>query len=254
MIWAVASIIAVGVFWLGIAIARFNLRSRAARSATALISKDEREEIFRLVEKIGTATSKGSIGILSRPLRPTGSFSVILPDEVDSFPWSGMAVTASVETDRLGWSISFDLSQADRTKEKTSENYIRWLKVPAKLEANGKRSASIYSVDRYLHLSNELRIRANALHPKDPRLFVAYLLSVDGRHPLAEPFDSLRCGLPPAWIQSARFHKCVVCSQPMRLIVQVPGFLLGSRQAEGCFYLFGCPNHPDETAQDEDWG
>lgn len=254
MFWAVVSILVVGLCWFGIALVQSSLKSRAARSAMALVSTDEREELFRLIEKIGTAPSKGSIGIFSREHRPTGSFSVVLPDDIDGFPWSGIAVTASVEIDRSGRSIHFNLSQADRFKEDSNKNHIRWLKVPATLQANGKRSASIYSVNRYLHLSNELRIRASELHPKDPGLFIAYLLSVDGRHPAAEPFDSLRCGLPPAWIQGARFHKCPVCSQPMRLILQVPGFMLGSRQAEGNFYLFGCPSHPHETAQDEDWG
>jgi hypothetical protein len=253
MIWVVASLVAIGMSWLGIAVVRYNLKRRAARLAAASISEDRCEEVFQLIEDIGTAPSKGSIGIFSSRPRPPGTLHVKLPNHIESFAWAGMVVIVSVKAEQSGWSISFDLSTADAAISEARKEHVRWLKVPAKFHGNKGRSASIYSVDRYLHFSEELRIQANALHPEDPGLMMAYLLSVDGHYPNAEPFSSLRCGLHPAWIQGPRFHKCTICSRTMRLVLQVPGFLLGGRQSDGCFYLFGCQSHPNETATDEDW-
>lgn len=254
MLWAVGLFLAILGLWLGIEIVRHGVAQRAARSAVASIPSSEREELFRLVEGLGTAPSRGSIGIFANGFRPDGKLTVMLPDGIDDFPWRGMVATFEVQRDRSGDGVTIVLSEAQRNKPNTAGETIRWVRIPAMFQANGKRITSIYSPDRYLSMSEELRRRASALHAKNPSLGVAYLLSVDGRHPVSEPFASLRCGLPPSWLQSPRFHKCDTCSQPMRLILQVPGFLLGSRQAEGCFYLFGCRSHPQVIAQDEDWG
>jgi hypothetical protein len=116
------------------------------------------------------------------------------------------------------------------------------------------RVQNVFSLDRYIKLSPALRNKLNDLHPKNPKKLLAQILSVDRRYASLEPFDQLRCGLSAAWIQSPRFHKCPVCRRPMRLILQAPGALLGSRVAEGCFYFFGCPSHMDETITDVDWG
>jgi len=255
MLWIIfAIVLAAGLTWLAIAIIRYTRELRAIRAVASTISKDELDQIFELIERIGTASCRGYIGIFGSAREPNGHLQVALPNDLADFPWAGNAVEVRAAAQRSMPPVEFNIHEPTAHAETGDDPTIRWLAVPTILVGQQKRVQNVFSHERYMRLSPMLRDKLNKLYPKNPKLLLAQILSADGRHPSSEPFDQIRCGLSAAWIQSPRFHKCPVCRRPMRLVLQVPGALLRSRVAEGCFYLFGCPSHADQIITDEDWG
>lgn len=255
MLWMIFAIVLAGVLgWLAVVMIRHSRELKAVRAVASALSETEYEQILNMIEQIATAPCKGYIGLF-RDLRERNRYlSVTLPQNLADFPWGGRTVEVVAAANKSEPAVKFNVHERSAHAESSDEPAVRWLAVPTIWVGQQKRAQSVFSLDRYIHLSPALRDKLNKLHPKNPKLLLAQLLSVERRYTSSEPFDQLRCGLSAAWIQSPRFHKCPVCRRPMRLILQAPGALLRSRVAEGCFYLFGCPSHADQTITDEDWG
>lgn len=255
MEWIVIAVpVAAGLAWLAVGILRYNLERRTVRSLADAMPPKQRERIFALVEAIGTSPSKGYIGVMRDAPEPSGRLRLRLPDGLADFPWGGMAVDVLAADREAPSPVEFSLSSQTVAAQSSDEQPIRWVAVPFITAGENERGQSVFSIDRYVRLSRALAGELNELYAKNPQALLAQLLSADGRLSAAEPFDQLRCGVSAAWIQSPRFHKCPTCRRPMRLIIQVPGALLGRRLAEGSFYHFGCPTHPDQSITEADWG
>jgi hypothetical protein len=255
MLWIIfAILLAASLSWLAIVMIRHTRELKAVRAVASTLSKDELDQIFDLIERIGTASCRGCIGIFGNVCEPNGHLRVMLPNDLADFPWGGKAVEVRAAAKKSMPPVEFDIHEPTARAEAGDEPTIRWLAVPAISVGQQKRVQNVFSHERYIRLSPALGDKLNKLYPKDSKLLLAQILSVDGLHTSSEPFDQMRCGLSAAWIQAPRFHKCPVCRRPMRLVLQVPGALLRTRIAEGCFYLFGCPSHADQIVTDEDWG
>jgi len=239
---------------LGILVAVGRVQHAAKVQAVLSMPEETRQEIITLVERIGNAPSRGYIGLLDRQRTKGAELDLYLPLIEPDFPWSGSHIRVTLNDRKASDPVQFQVSNLTAGREERSAEEVCWLAVPAIATGKKKRIESVYSLDRYMKLSPLLSAKLSELYPRDPTGFLSLLLSVDGSNDLREPSDSLRCGLPPAWIQSSRFHKCDLCKRPMRLILQVPSFLFDRNYHDnGAFYLFGCPSHPDQTVHDQDW-
>lgn len=246
-------VLAAGLTWLAVLIIRNHHEQQLAKAVIAALADAELEEIYGLIERIGTAPSKGYVGLVRGSPKSARRLTVVLPDGIEDFPWYGrivQVVTASGGRPP----VEFRMHESADPEETSDDAVYRWLAIPVITVGQKKRMQNVFSLNRYMGLSAALRDRLTQLHAANPELLLALLLSADGRCASFEPDTQMRCGLTPAWIQSPRFHKCPTCRRPMRMILQVPGLLLGARLAEGCFYLFGCSSHVDQTVTDEDWG
>lgn len=253
MLWVILAIVLVGATWLAILIVRNHREWKKAKGVVDALSERELEKIRVLIEQIGTVPSKGYVGLVRASRETAGRLSVTLPDDLADFPWRGKVVEA-VAAPGKSEPVEFSIHEPPAQRGADEQPVFRWLAIPVIRVGQKQRAQNVFALDRYVSLSTPLRETLNELHPENPKLLLSLILSADGQHHSSEPFDQLRCGLPAGWIQSPRFHKCPACRRPMRLILQVPGALLKSRVAEGCFYLFGCPSHPDQTVTDQDWG
>lgn len=248
-----ASVLSFAAIWLCTVIILFNLKRRAIRTAAEALSGEDVEHVLSLIERIGDCPSQGHIGVVRHPVPAEKSRIFILPRPDPAFPWGGLAIRVSKAAGRGGPPVNFQIEH-DLPEGLPDDEVIRWLAVPRMLTGKGNRRQNVFAPDRYLKLSPPLREQLEKLYPEDPRALLSCLLTVTQSIEGVEPFNQLRCGLPPGWIQRPRFHKCPNCRRPLRLIVQVPGSLLSSRLAEGTFYFLGCPTHPAETVTDQDWG
>ena len=252
MLWLFLIPIAVGLTWLALIIFQERSKQSAAKAAAASLSERERSEIISFIEGLGRVQSRGFVGLLARGRDRSEELVLTLPSVLSDFPWCGQTLHISANDKKCPEPVAYRLEKPSETSHEGEDVY--WMAVPA-IERGAKgRVESIYSNERYLKGSAELRERLEAFETAQAVDILSYLLSVDGEIAAREPFDSLRCGLPPSWIQSGRFHKCELCKQPMRLILQTPSFLF-SRQFHdnGALYLFGCPSHPEQLKQDQDW-
>lgn len=239
---------------LGILVAVGRIKHAAKVQAVLSMPEETRQEIIALVERIGNAPSRGYIGLLDRQRTKGAELNLYLPLIEPDFPWSGAHVQVTLNDRKASDPVRFQVSNLTADQEEPSPEKVSWLAVPAIATGKKKRIVSVYSLERYMKLSPLLSAKLSELYPSDPTGFLSLILSVDGHNHLMEPPDSLRCGLSPAWIQSSRFHKCNLCKRPMRLVLQVPSFLFDRNYHDnGAFYLLGCPSHPDQTIQDQDW-
>ena len=248
-----AFVLASVVVWLCTAIILFNLKRRAIQAAAKALSQEDFEKVVTLIERIGEFPSQGHIGVVRHPVPTESSQIIILPRSDPAFPWGGYAICVSEAVSRGRPPVNFQVEN-DLPGGPQRDGRVRWLAVPRLRTGKSRRLQNVFAPDRYLKLSPPLREHLEKFYPEDPKALLSFLLTVTHSIESVEPLDQLRCGLPPGWIQSPRFHKCRKCRRPLRLIVQVPGSLLSSRLAEGTFYFLGCPTHPAETITDQDWG
>jgi hypothetical protein len=251
--WFILSLVSCAILGLGILIAVGSIKRAARVRAFSSMPEGARQEVISLVESIGNVPSRGYIGLLERQRVKREELNFLLPRVEPDFPWSNAHIRITLNDRKAPDPVQFKvLSGAAGQENLTAEN-VTWLAIPAIVAGKKKRVASVYSLERYMKLSPMLSAKLSELYSSDPAGLLSLILSVDGDNDLREPPDSMRCGLPPAWIQAARFHKCEICKRPMRLILQVPGFLFSRKFGDGAFYLFGCPSHPEQTVQDQDW-
>lgn len=254
MLWIIALIVAAGFCWLAITIVKYNLELRAVRIVASALPSGQTDEIFRLIEAIGTVPSKGFVGVMRGAPEPNGELKLLLPEGMPEFPWGGMAMDIRAAPKRSELPAEFKIHGQSLEVGEIDVLPIHWIAIPTIEVGKKGRQQGVFSLDRYIRLSPALGRMLGEMYPRDPRALLTQILSVDGLTHSSEPFDQLRSGLAPAWVQTPRFHKCPECHRPMRLILQVPGTLLESRLAEGTFYHFGCPTHPTKTVTDVDWG
>lgn len=196
-----------------------------------------------MIEKIGNEHSRGYLAFLLNHYPKNEQIAIRLPEELADFPWAGKWVVVTPlskpSADPVNFLIESDLCGGRISAMKDPI----FLKVPYfRCGGGAKKATSIFSTQRYLAMSTELRNHMNILFPRNPKRLLAELLK-----------RSIRIGLSPQWVQSAHFNKCPKCQKSMRLILQIEGSEFGGRLAEGEFYLFGCTRHPDQLASDQDW-
>jgi hypothetical protein len=254
MFWIVVLAIVVFLGWFAVIVIRYNLELGSVRKVADTLSSAQIEEIWQLIERIGSLPSKGFIGIFREVPHASGELTLRLPDGISEYPWGGMVVRISVSPRKSEQPLKFELASSSAEDAVVGLCKPRWLAVPTIETANKKGRQSVFSIDRYMRLSPDLASTLREIYPRDPQNLLTQLIALHPRAHSTEPFDQLRCGLSAAWIQAPRFPKCSTCGRPMRLILQVPGMLLGSRLSEGAFYFFGCTTHPEVTAADRDWG
>lgn len=245
-------VVAAGFVWVAVQVARFNVKRAAVLSVRNSLVPDEVEQILSLIEQIGVVPAQGYLGVTLGNKGSDGSLTVQLPKFDQDFPWSGQTIRVSVAARAKEQPVTF---QIERDSEPTADRApIRWLAVPRVSAGKTGRAQNVFAPERYLEVCPPLREHLERLYPPNPKSLLTSLLSANGSTESLEPFDQMRCGVSPGWIQSPRFHKCTECRRPLQLILQVPGSLIASRLAEGTFYLFGCPSHSTNLVSDDDWG
>jgi hypothetical protein len=241
--------------WLGPIIVTEIKATRAAKAAVESLSENDKANLFQLIEGLGNAPSKGAIGLLVPDDLEQIKVAFILPQSVPDYPWEGDLVTVSPAFDRNNWPwppIKFEVSQPVAPSTLSRYRVTRFCAIPAHQTPKAKKASSVLSIDRMLKLSPQLLSEAKRLHAENPTLFLATLLSPNGKWRHGNGYDEVRIGLSPQYLQEYRHHKCPKCRRPMRLIVQIPGAMIHRRLAEGTAYLLGCPSHEDETVTDYD--
>jgi hypothetical protein len=252
--WFFFSLLGCLILALGILFAIGSVNRAAKVRALSRMPEVTRLELIALVESIGNAPSRGYIGLLERQRIKSDQLTLFLPTIQPDFPWSGSHIRITLNDRKTPDPIRFQMSNNTAEQGELSAENVTWLAIPAIAAEKKKRVTNVYSLERYMKLSPALSAKLSELYPSDPVGFLSTILSVDGDNDLREPPDTMRCGLPPAWIQTARFHKCDLCKRPMRLILQVPSYLFDRNfHDNGAFFLFGCPSHPERTIQDQDW-
>ncbi len=252
--WLLISLLGCIILALAILFAVGSANHAARVRALSSMPEETRHEIISLVESIGNAPGRGYIGLLERQRTKSEELTLRLPKIEPDFPWSDAHIRVTLNDRKALDPVRFQLSLDAAEQDDFSVENVTWLAIPAIAAGKKRRVTSVYSLERYMKLSPLLSAKLSELDPSDPTGTLSLILSVDGHDYLREPSDSMRCALPPAWIQTARFHKCDLCKRPMRLILQVPSFLFDRNYHDnGAFYLFGCPSHPERTIQDQDW-
>jgi hypothetical protein len=220
-------------------------RKKAARAIAESLPEEHALELLQICEQSGDAPSRGAIVALPDPKPSGGEYRLNLPGELAEYPWAGNLVRARLNQLRDVSPVNFELDGIAGSAP--ASRVFR----PPFLRKAGRNGQHMYSVARMVRHSPALRDELIKLYPESAELL---LESVFERFRLFFDERGIRIGLPPAWIQSGRFHRCGLCGRPMRLIIQMPGELVARRLSEGSFYLFGCPSHPGEQTTDEDWG
>lgn len=241
-IWAVIYLgIALGVGALAWVLVRFNLKRRKVRDSLAQATPEEIGRVIDLVESIGTEQPVG--GILIQTNEPADAEAAIsIPEGISDFPWSGRTATMS-----FGPDLSFDL-----TAEKTDETRLcgrkyKFMPIPRMRTKSGKLR-NLFDPARYMKLRPELEAALSDICSDHPAETLSAILC-DGRIEF-EPIDQPRIGTSASWVQTPEWQSCDSCKKRMKLIIQIPGPCTGRKELrEGTIYLFGCPDHPDETKQ-----
>jgi len=229
--------------------ARLTEESRISRlviAARAGLTQDDAFELSDGISRLGNQKSKGCILLRDLSAKSAGSFSAVLPDAIPDFPWSGKLVRAEYLGRGRGCPVSFKVEDPPASAERIAL-HPKVFRPPRVKAATGK-AQHVFSTDRYLQMSGDLRARMNALCPEAPLRLLEAVLRNQG---IGE--DAIRVGLSPQWVQGWRTHKCPECGRPMRLVIQLPGDAIDRKVAEGVFYLFGCASHPEVTVTDDDW-
>jgi hypothetical protein len=241
--------------WLGPIIVQDIREKKAVKAAVDSLSEDKKAELFRLIETAGNAPSKGVIGLLVPDDLDQAQIAIVLPSNAPDYPWSEKLLTVAPAFDRKNWPwppINFSITDFAGSSVPSRYRVDRYCTIPAFQRANAKKASSVFSVERMLQLSPQLREQAVSIHPENPHRFLAALLSPNGKWEHRNGYDQVRLGLSAQYLQEYRHHKCTQCNRPLKLIIQMPGAMVHRRLGDGTAYLFGCPSHPDITVTDYD--
>jgi hypothetical protein len=224
------------------AVREFRLH-RAVSKAVANFGDDRLLELLNTISALGSTEPMGCMLHEVSRESETGSYTIRLPSGIPDFPWSGQMVRAEFQNLQTENPVTFSLSENGSVDDLLTP-HIFW---PPRIARTGKKATHIYSPTRLLKLSPAVRQVAENAFPKEP---VRFLEGVFRKFGLLE--YSVRIGLQPEWVQNFRRHRCSKCSQPVRLIIQVPGYEIHGKLGEFVFYFFGCSRHPDITVSDWD--
>ncbi len=228
--------------WLAFVLVRFNIKRLRIIRVAATATDQQLEEIYRLVEAIGSERPNGFV--LARLNRVAGDFSCIvaIPQQMRRFPWAGKSVAVQVDTD-----VRFRLVDDHERKADFLGREYRLVALPRIRSKIGK-IRNLFVPTTYARKNEVLREKLASICPEYPTELLSYLLCVGQETFGFEPMRQGRIGTTPEWVQDPEFQYCDQCNKRMALIVQLPGRLLHKKAfQEGTFYFFGCKTHPDRT-------
>ena len=234
---------AAALIWLLAVVIRFNLRRGEVIRCASRASEESLEAVYRAIEALGSEPPNGYV--LARTNRTTTDDRLVVPlvGLLAPRPWLDREVRINVGRD-----VELSMSSGTATEPQLLGRCFRAVAVPRHRAKSGAKARNTFDPGALYSESAELRDALAAVCPANPVGLLAYLLCAGRESFEFEPIDQARIGTSPAWVQDPDHQQCPVCEKRMTLILQVPGTLV-SRKAfhRGTFYLFGCPNHPDET-------
>ena len=226
------------------ALAWFNLKRQVVVKAAARASTEQLERIYQAVERVGNEIS--TAGVLARTNQKVEQRDCLipLPADVPDFPWAGRCVRIDVSPE-----VQFHFVEPTVGKISLLGNVYRYVRVPSvRLGRAAAPPRNWYTPARYVARSAPLRAVLVEVCPRYPRQLLEYLLCVGRESFEFEKVDQARVGGVPAWVQRPGAPGCGTCGKPMRLILQIPGPLLGSAAFRSAtFYFLGCGLHPEKT-------
>jgi len=245
VIWVKFLFSAVGlsiVSWLGFVIVRFNLKRRRIIRAAAAATSEQLEEIYRLIEASGSQRRNGFVLGRLNKAADDASCTVVIPGQLEEFPWAGMSIAVDVNTD-----VQFRILDGSYRKTQLQGQKYWPVSVPTVLLKSGK-VRNQFSPSQYVKGNKRLQEKLTSICPEYPTDLLSYLLCVGGAGFEFEPIDQVRIGTSAAWVQGPEFQYCDQCKKRMVLILQLPGTMLHNKVFhEGTFYLFGCKKHANQT-------
>jgi hypothetical protein len=222
---------------LAIHIFRFNRKRRYIIRCAAASTPEQLGRIYTCIETF-CASSLGGY-VLTRENAETDETRCLvpMPEDFSGFPWSGkvIEVTSSKQ-------VEFHFVDAQVSTPTLLGRAYRIVPVPR------HKGRNIFSPKRLIQNIPALHPALSAVCPTYPEDLLSYLLCVGRESFEFEPNDQARIGLAPAWMQYPEKPHCDQCGKHMRLILQLPGTVIHKDHFQNCtFYLFGCPDHPQQT-------
>jgi hypothetical protein len=242
MSWAILTIVVVGLLSaLAVPLIRFNRKRIHVIRAAAQASDQALDAIYRNIEACGTEKPTGCV-LLRTNRRVENSHSVIaIPDWLEAFPWAGRTIAVSVDKE-----VTFGLIPDKSPETRLLGRVYHAVAVPRVKSQSGKVT-NMFAPARLLAGNAALLASLKAVCPDHPEKLLGYLLAAGAETFEFDSIDQARIGTSPSWIQDAEFHSCELCKKRMAPILQLPG-TLAARKGYGSavFYLFGCPEHPEQ--------
>lgn len=212
---------------------------RAAKGAT----KEQLQSIYHLVGASGAEPTKCYVLGRTNQEAETVENIVVIPNAMGDFPWAGRVIGI-----QMAEPVVFHFRESQDVETCLEGRIYLPVAVPCRVTATGD-IRSCFSPGRYVTENTALNKELSDVCPNFPQELLSYLLCVGTENVRFEPMDQARIGSEPAWMQTPEApFLCEYCQQPLTLILQLPGSVLGvSHYHEATFYWLGCLQHTDHT-------
>lgn len=241
---------AAGVIVFAVVIIRFNRKRMAIVRAAATATESQLEAIYTLVERSSTFPAAGHV-LARTNRRSTGSACIIpIPEELPGFPWAGRRIEVTIAKE-----VEYRFIEPAHGEPSLLGKVVRPVRVPRYGTGRAGTTRNAFAPEKYLAASPDLRAALVEVCPDYAAELLAYLLCIGGETFEFEPINQARIGSTAAWVQSPEHQNCSECGKRMALILQLPGTAISRKHLhEGTFYLFGCPQHPEQTSSVAQFG
>ena len=221
-----------------------NARRLLVARAAAAASDDQLAQVYAAVE--GDAGAPKQACLLCRSNQSAGNAvqRIAIPPVLHDFPWAGKTAMVTV-----GTTVELQFTDGELVSETVlAGKTYRPVCAPCRQSPTGE-FRNCFSPGRYLADNDLLRQKLSAICPRYPRELLSYLLCIGTENIHYEAVDQARLGGDAAWMRTPdEIAVCPHCAQPLRLILQLPGSVLGdARHHEAMFYWLGCHEHAGHT-------
>ncbi|MEW6764024.1 MAG: hypothetical protein AB1437_24660 [Pseudomonadota bacterium] len=219
------------------------------RTAAAATER-QLEAIYTLIERSSTLPAAGHV-LARTNRRSTGSGCIIpIPQELTGFPWAGRRIEVTIAKE-----VEYRFIEPAPGEPSLLGKVVRPVRVPRHPGGRSGKARNAFAPEKYLAGCPELHAALEEVCPAYPAELLAYLLCIGGETFEFEPINQARIGTSAAWVQHPEHRNCGECGKRMALILQLPGTAISRKHLhEGTFYLFGCPQHPDQTSSVAQFG
>jgi hypothetical protein len=227
----------IAIMTLATNLSRFNRKRLYIIRCAVASTPEQLERIYTCIETFGASSPGGYVLARGNAETDETRCLVPMPEDFPGFPWSGkvIEVTSSKQ-------VKFHFVDAQVSTPTLLGRAYRLVPVPRRKRGN------IFSPKRLIQNIPALHSALSAICPTYPEDLLSYLLCVGISSFEFDPIHQALIGVAPAWIQDPEKPHCDQCGKHMRLILQLPGTVIHKDHFQNCtFYLFGCPDHPQQT-------
>lgn len=220
-----------------------NARRILVTRAAAAASAEQLQRVYAAVEGEAGKAKQACLLCRSNLTADDGVMHVAIPSVLQSFPWAGKTVMVTV-----GETVALDFTEVGQPSTHLAGKTYQPVCVPCRQAPTGA-FRNCFSPGRFLADNEVLQQALTDICQRYPRQLLAYLLCIGTENVHYEAVDQARLGGEAAWMRTPNETAlCPHCAQPLRLILQLPGSVLGdARHHEATLYWLGCGEHEDHT-------